>query len=90
MIALKLSVLNDVFSGNYPSVETNIDGKVVPVCQAFEYGKYLGHIDIKFTKENGRYVINQRSDFSVSSWFFNKNFLLILEDIFILGETIPS
>jgi len=60
-----------IFSGNYPSVETNIDGKVVPVCQAFEYGKYLGHIDIKFTKENSRYVINQRSDFSVSfDWSF--------------------
>ena len=48
-------------------METNIDGKVVPVCQAFEYGKYLGHIDIKFTLDNDRYVINQRSDISVSS-----------------------
>ena len=64
----KLSIQNYSL-GNYPSVETNIDGKVVPVCQAFEYGKYLGHIDIKFTKENNRYVINQRSDFSVSFWF---------------------
>ena len=49
---------------------------MVPVCQAFEYGKYLGHIDIQFTLQEGtgrgsndRYVINQRSDITVSFWF---------------------
>lgn len=43
--------------GNYPTWKSNVNGRPIPICHVFEFGKYLGHIDINFTRVNDRYII---------------------------------
>jgi 2',3'-cyclic-nucleotide 2'-phosphodiesterase (5'-nucleotidase family) len=35
-----------------------VDGRDVPICQAFEFGKYLGHLNLVFKRENTSEIKN--------------------------------
>lgn len=48
--------------GPYPTFEMNVKSRTVPICQAFEFGKYLGHLDLTFHKNGERYVLNDNRD----------------------------
>ena len=50
-------------AGPYPTVEINSEGRPVPICHSFEYGKYLGHLETVFTKSGRRRIIENQSDF---------------------------
>ncbi|KAG8444817.1 hypothetical protein GDO86_009827 [Hymenochirus boettgeri] len=39
---------NDVPAGEYPYIVKNDDGRLVPVVQAYAFGKYLGYLNITF------------------------------------------
>merc|ERR1719431_709470 len=49
--------------GQYPTVLRNVADRPIPICHAFEYGKYLGHIDFTFTLNEDRFMINSEADF---------------------------
>ena len=48
---------------DYPTVEKNVNDRPIPICHVFEYGKYLGNIEITFKKKGDRYVIEKEDDF---------------------------
>ena len=50
--------------GPYPWIEENVEGRPVPICHGFEFGKYLGEIEITFKKEGSQLVIKNQTQFS--------------------------
>jgi len=61
--------------GPYPTFSTNAEGRTVPICQAFEYGKYLGHIDLTFYLNGNRYVLHDEIRVSRMNLIFLMYFL---------------
>ena len=49
--------------GDYPTIMQNVNGRPIPICHVFEFGKYLGQIDITFKKEGDQLVISDESQF---------------------------
>jgi len=45
--------------GPYPTWEKNVHGNDLPICHAFEYGKYLGVVDLEFHLIDGKYVLQK-------------------------------
>ena len=50
--------------GDYPTVLKNVHDRPIPICHVFEFGKYLGNIEISFKLEGDRYVINSENQFT--------------------------
>ena len=49
--------------GDYPTIMQNVHNRPLPICHVFEFGKYLGQIDITFKKEGNQLIINDESQF---------------------------
>lgn len=41
----------EIPAGPYPFMVESVDGRQVPVVQAYAYGKYLGHLKVTFDPE---------------------------------------
>ena len=70
-------------SGEYPTWKNSANGRPIPICHVFEFGKYLGHVDVNFTLVNDQYIIANESHLTGSPILLDET---IEEDAEVLAE----